>query len=99
MCGLDVSLQFIVTVASSMVNIDYITGRIAHQIAEHDRSGGLVRRWLEWVDRVVTIKTDIRPIPGGFETRIGLLYDMSNGQERSSRGTGVQTGRLTTLQR
>jgi hypothetical protein len=70
---------------------------IAHPIAKHDRSGGLLRRWLECVDKAVTIIIDIRQIPGGFKTRIALLYDVSNGQERSSRARGVQTGRLTTL--
>jgi hypothetical protein len=43
--------------------------------------------------------TDIRQVPGGFEARIAFLNDLSNGQQRSLRARGLQTRRLTTLQR
>jgi hypothetical protein len=48
---------------------------------------------------VAECSTDIRQMSGGFEARIALLIDLSNGQQRSSRARGLQTRRLTTLQR
>ena len=61
---------------------------ITHPRAEDDRSRDPLRRWLDCVDKVVTIKTDTRQILGGFETRIALLYDVSNGQERVGPSAG-----------